>query len=804
MNLKTVVNEASKENKELENDLLIQIKIAKWHRKWIKLQKQLRQWQGMWRDRKMLDDPEKNKELPLKLSKHLFKNGSRCLMKLRTKNTEYISLGNYLNIKETKEPFNTISTICELHKFPKYKFTARNLTRQERVKDIAKAINNRSSKNSIDCEIYSCLCVKKGQILITYSEVKDKYYIKFVLSKKRLMEDDLRVMFNFCYKKGMKLVKKWSVEEIRIIYKKVIVERHSGLEIVFSLGKSVLFNFVKESDCDLFCFQLMKLARNATKIDCSPHLGRQLEKGLTEDWVRWKISTFDYLMALNNLSCRSVDNFSQYPVFPWILNNVTNSTLDLNDPNSYRNLELNLALLGEESKAKLLKRSEEFHDMNEHAQFYLGSHYSNQGVIFQYLMRVYPFFEAYVKLFSGLDDPNRMFHSIKESLMSIKQEPSDIRELIPEFFTVPEIYMNLNKIHFGRRDFRVEVNDVILPPWADKSAVKFIRGLMEMLESDYTSYNINKWVDLIFGYKQQGEEAEKAFNLFPQLSYRPEETLANTSEEQKKAFKMQAYHWGQTPIQRFTKKHPVRLRKDPSSIYSILDHNARPKAYGISSPLCKPTNQNKVIKIFTSETKDKRLTFTLITIKGSILEYAVEFSESKDKPTSLFIVNSSIKEYNNNYFDNDIILLDDIEMNEFPLIMIKKSNPPHLAQGGYKNGCIQLTQLTSLNEVKSFSAHNDTVIALGIDKDEKIAVSGSVLGEIVIYEVKDKMQWRAKKRIWDSNTLSCINLSNELLLFCTGSCEGIVNMYTYSGNIVRTFCNPSKQAVEYVILCLIR
>jgi len=32
------------------------------------------------------------------------------------------------------------------------------------------------------------------------------------------------------------------------------------------------------------------------------------------------------------------------------------------------------------------------------------------------------------------------------------------------------------------------------------------------MESDYVSKNLHSWIDLIFGYKQRGEEAERANN----------------------------------------------------------------------------------------------------------------------------------------------------------------------------------------------------------------------------------------------------------------------------------------------------
>lgn len=50
-----------------------------------------------------------------------------------------------------------------------------------------------------------------------------------------------------------------------------------------------------------------------------------------------------------------------------------------------------------------------------------------------------------------------------------------------------------------------------LPPWASTPA-EFVRVHHEALESDFVSEHLHEWVDLIFGYKQRGDEAVAADN----------------------------------------------------------------------------------------------------------------------------------------------------------------------------------------------------------------------------------------------------------------------------------------------------
>ncbi|CAN0307986.1 unnamed protein product, partial [Laminaria digitata] len=48
------------------------------------------------------------------------------------------------------------------------------------------------------------------------------------------------------------------------------------------------------------------------------------------------VSNYDYLVFLNTVAGRTVNDITQYPVFPWVIQDFESSTLDLNDERVYR------------------------------------------------------------------------------------------------------------------------------------------------------------------------------------------------------------------------------------------------------------------------------------------------------------------------------------------------------------------------------------------------------------------------------------------------------------------------------------
>ena len=91
---------------------------------------------------------------------------------------------------------------------------------------------------------------------------------------------------------------------------------------------------------------------------------------------------------------------------------------------------------------------------------------------------------------------------------------ADVKELIPEFFYLPDFLVNANRFDLGCKQSGVALEDVVLPPWAENDPREFIRLHRAALESDYVSQHLHEWIDLIFGYKQQGPAAVESINLF--------------------------------------------------------------------------------------------------------------------------------------------------------------------------------------------------------------------------------------------------------------------------------------------------
>mmetsp|Transcript_39765 Transcript_39765/g.106014 ORF Transcript_39765/g.106014 Transcript_39765/m.106014 type:complete len:1097 (+) Transcript_39765:356-3646(+) len=300
----------------------------------------------------------------------------------------------------------------------------------------------------------------------------------------------------------------------------------------------------------------------------TPEIVRAAREQAMRDWVAGMISNFDYLMELNRLAGRTFNDLQQYPVFPWVVADYESDELDLTSPSTFRDLSKPMGAL---TAVRAVAASERYEDMADAGgpddgalpPFHHGSHYSTAGHILHYLVRIEPFTSWHLNLQSGrFDLPDRLFHSISESWASASGDGnlSDVRELTPEFYCLPEFLVNSGGLALGKRDGDgVVVDNVILPPWAHGDAREFVRLHRAALESPYVSARLHHWVDLVFGHKQRGEPAIKALNVFYYLTYEGAVDVEAIEEPaQREAVVAQIANFGQTPRQLFKRPHPAR------------------------------------------------------------------------------------------------------------------------------------------------------------------------------------------------------------------------------------------------------
>ncbi|KAM7346349.1 A kinase anchor protein rugose isoform 18-T25 [Cochliomyia hominivorax] len=358
---------------------------------------------------------------------------------------------------------------------------------------------------------------------------------------------------------------KWYFSEVRAIFSRRYLLQNVALEIFLASRTSILFAFPDQHTVKKVIKALPRVGvgikygipqtRRASMM--SP---RQLMRNsnMTQKWQRREISNFEYLMFLNTIAGRTYNDLNQYPIFPWVLTNYESKDLDLSLPSNYRDLSKPIGALNPSRRAYFEDRYESW-ESDTIPPFHYGTHYSTASFTLNWLVRVEPFTTMFLALQGGkFDYPDRLFSSVNLSWKNCQRDTSDVKELIPEWYFLPEMFYNSSNYRLGHREDGTMVNDVELPQWA-KTPEEFVRINRMALESEFVSCQLHQWIDLIFGYKQRGPEAIRATNVFYYLTYEGSVDLeAIVDPVMREAVENQIRNFGQTPSQLLMEPHPPR------------------------------------------------------------------------------------------------------------------------------------------------------------------------------------------------------------------------------------------------------
>uniref|UniRef100_A0A8C4V8X3 Neurobeachin n=1 Tax=Falco tinnunculus TaxID=100819 RepID=A0A8C4V8X3_FALTI len=430
---------------------------------------------------------------------------------------------------------------------------------------------------STPAQLIAPVVVAKGTLSITTTEI----YFEVDEDDPAFKKIDPKVL---AYTEG--LHGKWMFSEIRAVFSRRYLLQNTALEVFMANRTSVMFNFPDQATVKKVVYSLPRVGvgtsyglPQARRISLATP--RQLYKSsnMTQRWQRREISNFEYLMFLNTIAGRTYNDLNQYPVFPWVLTNYESEELDLTLPGNFRDLSKPIGALNPKRAVFYAERYETWED-DQTPPYHYNTHYSTSTSTLAWLVRIEPFTTFFLNANDGkFDHPDRTFSSVARSWRNSQRDTSDVKELIPEFYYLPEMFVNSNGYSLGIREDEVVVNDVDLPPWAKKPE-DFVRINRMALESEFVSCQLHQWIDLIFGYKQRGPEAVRALNVFHYLTYEGSVNLDSITDpvlreipeayfirdphtflltkDFIKAMEAQIQNFGQTPSQLLIEPHPPR------------------------------------------------------------------------------------------------------------------------------------------------------------------------------------------------------------------------------------------------------
>jgi hypothetical protein len=211
----------------------------------------------------------------------------------------------------------------------------------------------------------------------------------------------------------------------------IMVERKNGHSALFAFGHRSLRNAFLET-----------IERHNV-----PVIREESVQDSTKKWLRGQLSNFDYLMDLNLKSGRSWSDYTQFPIFPWIIVDFKHKF------NSFRDLQLPFFAQTQEQRTYC-------EDFYSSAEVNYPSFISNISTALYYLIRLEPVTTTEIDFQGGtLDLPARTFQSLQLTCEIMSSgRCRTVQELIPELFFLPESARNLNGIVF-----QSEITDIALP-----------------------------------------------------------------------------------------------------------------------------------------------------------------------------------------------------------------------------------------------------------------------------------------------------------------------------------------------------
>ena len=597
--------------------------------------------------------------------------------------------------------------------------------------------------------------------------------------------------------------------QIKWIFRRRYYYKNSALEIFTTTNKTFYFNFKFEDEREIVINEILKKLQEPIKIiddlkdskDIFDNVIGYENIAVTSNmkkkpknikishkielWKEWKMTNYEFLMWMNVYGNRSFNDISQYPVFPWILNDYKDPLKDeQNEEQKYNLRDMSLPMgmltindLAEARKEMFIENYETLKETSEDGiikPYYFGTNYSNPIYVCHFLMRIFPFTQIAIELQgSKFDHAERLFLSVDNSFTHSVTQKTDVRELIPEFFYLPEIFMNINDLNMGSLEDGKKVNDIIVP--CHNNPYEFVQTMRTILESDEVSNSIQNWVDLIFGSKSRGKEAESAKNIFTEESY--QETLDITKDENKEST-LRKVEFGLIPSQVMSKDCGKKEKKDEllkgkeitDSKAILINYECKQvKEQGIFNKYKIDINVLYGVEI----SQDK---ICLVLSNNFMIEKKINFSSFNKEFTDEIISTTPMMNMTNKMVD---YYIDNGQCNK-AFAYIRKYKL--LVVGGFYDGKINIYSMENKSQVHDLVPFEIEypIISISAGNDEEYLFIGNSIGNIAVYKIyPDVDKWKIIRYVNDQKSaISHVHCNSDLNLWISTSIDGNINLYT--------------------------
>ena len=490
-----------------------------------------------------------------------------------------------------------------------------NFSLNNKMEDI---FNNEKSKNKTRCCLVKKMYHVKGIFYRKENEKDDKKQNPFslIFISDSTQDSDKKELFchfklsekenegiKHCYGSFLpcckkELNKKYIFESKNIMF---IIERSyfmkkSAIEIfTYDPYKSYYFNFIDKCDIDKYAKskKFHKIEDNNNNIILyynkyySPMLFPFIkQKKLNLEEMPKFYNNYDLLTIINILANRSYKDLLQYPVFPFLYKHcgIDERLGDYNERDMSEHVGLQPFKSSKDDTIKgyigdgyEYEGEDEYDDNGKKVKKQLfNSYFSNPAYVSYYMIRLFPYALVGIKIQGTyFDNPNRLFRCIKSTAEISIIQKSDNREFIPELYYLPDIFINRNEFFLGihiKGEEKEVINNCFIKDPKENNYKKYEFSAKIKNELEFDDLGVDKWIDLLFGYKQKSYSYKKD-GLEQELDYYPEYMekdfyKGNKIKSDAKII-LDQLDFGMLPYQIYKKNNPI---VDKSPLYTKIKH----------------------------------------------------------------------------------------------------------------------------------------------------------------------------------------------------------------------------------------